>query len=87
MKVQTGNRKFTGFLILVIVFLLICLAVLTVAVILKGEKFSISEYKEIFMPLATALMLIGSFFFASNAMVHTFGKPENKAEIKDEITQ
>jgi hypothetical protein len=84
MTVQTGNRKFIGFLVLVITFLIVCLAVLVVAIILKGEKFSILEFKEMFMPLGGALLAIGSFFFASNAYVHAKGKPENKAEGKTE---
>ncbi|HEX2866109.1 MAG TPA: hypothetical protein VHO03_03655 [Ignavibacteriales bacterium] len=84
MKVQTGNRKFIGFIILVAAFLLICLAVLALAVILKGDKFNITEFGGLFTPLATGLMLIGAPFFAANAAVHTFGKPENKAEGKQE---
>jgi uncharacterized RDD family membrane protein YckC len=84
MTVQTGNRKFIGFLVLVITFLIVCLAVLTLAVILKGDKFNITEFGGLFVPLATGLMLIGAPFFAANAAVHTFGKPENKAEGKTE---
>lgn len=94
MKIQTGNRKFIGFLILVIAFLIICLAVLALAVILKGDKFSIPEYAGIFFPLASGLTMIGGAFFFTNSVVNSVdsianrskNKAENKAENKGEAS-
>lgn len=73
---KVGNRKMVGFFVLLGVFI-----GFSIASMMMMPEFNIMEYKELFIPLGTALSLLSAPFFAANVAAKFTGKKNDIEQV------